>query len=196
MFSGHALAGGPTCRAEKRSLIAGKLRAARFAGRFLTDGVRIESYFALFCQIARPMQVRTFGVRTLASASPPGRKCSVGHRASCLEASICRHAADSSPSPWGEGRGEVASKAEARSPKAERRPSSEIRRPKPGAEGDSGFGLLSAFGLRICPSATLQTRFQFPAALDVFVRSRNLGNPEADKWVLSHPAPALVFAEV
>ena len=38
-------------------------------------------------------------------------------------------------------------KSEARRPKAERRPSSEIRRPKPEAEGDSGFGLrVSAFG--------------------------------------------------
>ena len=37
-------------------------------------------------------------------------------------------------------------KAEARSPRAERRPSSEIRRPKSAAEGDSGFGLrVSAF---------------------------------------------------
>ena len=39
-------------------------------------------------------------------------------------------------------------KSEARSPKAERRPSSEIRRPKPDPERGSGFGLLSAFDLR------------------------------------------------
>ena len=32
-------------------------------------------------------------------------------------------------------------KSEARRPKTERRPSSEIRRTKPEAEGDSGFGL-------------------------------------------------------
>ena len=38
----------------------------------------------------------------------------------------------------------VALKSEARRPRAERRPSSEIRSPK--AEGDSVFGLLSAFG--------------------------------------------------
>ena len=48
----------------------------------------------------------------------------------------------------GQGRGEVALKSEGRSPRAERRPSSEIRRPKPEVEGDSGFDLLSAFDLR------------------------------------------------
>ena len=37
--------------------------------------------------------------------SPPRRGCSVGRRARCLEASICRHMADSSPSPLGRGPG-------------------------------------------------------------------------------------------
>ncbi|MEI6784692.1 MAG: hypothetical protein WCQ21_27680, partial [Verrucomicrobiota bacterium] len=37
-------------------------------------------------------------------------------------------------------------KSEGRNPKAERRPKTEIRRPKPEAEGGSGFGLrVSAF---------------------------------------------------
>ena len=74
-------------------------------------------------------------------------------------------------------------KAEGRRSKAERRPSSEIRRPKPGAEGDSGFGLRvstffrpSTFGLRICPAAAQyafgprETEPQFLAALDILVR--------------------------
>ena len=54
-----------------------------------------------------------------------------------------------SSSGGGEGWGEEGGlKAEARRPRAERRPSSEIRRPKPEAAGGSGFGLLSAFDLR------------------------------------------------
>ncbi|MEI6781567.1 MAG: hypothetical protein WCQ21_11695, partial [Verrucomicrobiota bacterium] len=58
---------------------------------------------------------------------------------------------------WGEGWGEVASKAEAR--RRERRPSSGIRRPKPGAEGDSGFGFLSAFGFAPLPPARPGSNF-------------------------------------
>ncbi|MEI6782460.1 MAG: hypothetical protein WCQ21_16235, partial [Verrucomicrobiota bacterium] len=53
--------------------------------------------------------------------------------------------AAASPSPPQDERagesGGVDLKAEGRNPKAERRPSSEIRRPKPAAEGGSGFGL-------------------------------------------------------
>ena len=37
------------------------------------------------------------------SPSSPRRGCAVGRRARCLEASICRHAADSSPSPQRRG---------------------------------------------------------------------------------------------
>ena len=44
-------------------------------------------------------------------------------------------------------------KPEARRPKAERRPNSEIRGPKPEAERGSSFGLLSAFDLRISAPA-------------------------------------------
>ena len=52
--------------------------------------------------------------------------------------------------PMGEASADTRGKSEGRSPKPERRPSSEIRRPKLEAAGDSDFGLrVSAFGLRI-----------------------------------------------
>ena len=86
-----------------------------------------------------------------------------------------RNAARVAPSPFGRGLG---GSFKGRSPKAERSPSSEIRRPKAGAEGDSGFGLrVSAFGLRICPAAaqyvfgTCETEPQILAALDKNVRA-------------------------
>ena len=79
--------------------------------------------------------------------APPG--CAFSR---LLPGSRCSPAATRFPSPPLEERAgerrEVGLKSEARSPRAERRPSSEIRRPKPEAEGDSAFGLLSAFDLR------------------------------------------------
>ena len=65
--------------------------------------------------------------------------------------------------------GRVALKSEARSPRAERRPSSEIRRPKPEAEGSSGFGLLSAFDLR--PSDLTRVATNRTLLTELFARS-------------------------
>ena len=85
----------------------------------------------------------------LASPSPQGSGCSVGRRARCLGASICRHAADSSRSPQGEGRG----------------------------EGERGSRLFHS--ARSSEPDTLQTRFQFLAAMNILVRSRSLRLPPA-----------------
>ncbi len=73
--------------------------------------------------------------------SPQRRGRTIGRGVTNRGIQTSRATTGRAPSPWGEGWSEVVSKAEARSPKAERRPSSEIRRPKPEAERGSDFGL-------------------------------------------------------